>query len=76
MRVISGGSGGGGGGGITELTGDVTGGGTGSVAVTLATSGVDAGIYTNPTLVVDAKGRVTGAADGAGVDEVLLWLGI
>lgn len=60
----------GGGSGITQLTGDVTAGpGSGSVAATLATSGVVAATYGDATHVaqvtVDAKGRVTGAANVA-----------
>jgi len=56
-------SGGGGGGGITELTGDVTASGTGSVAATLAsvtTAQANVGSATAiPVLSVDEKGRVT-----------------
>ena len=42
---------------ITNLTGDVTATGPGSVAATLSTTGVTAGSY--PKVTVDAKGRVT-----------------
>lgn len=56
-------AGGGGGDGITELTGDVTASGTGSVAATLAsvtTAQSNAGSATAiPVLSIDAKGRVT-----------------
>lgn len=51
---------------ITALTGDVTATGPGSVTATLANSGVTAATYTNATITVDAKGRVTSAANGAG----------
>lgn len=54
------------GGGITELTGDVTAGpGSGSQAATLASTGVTPGTYTNATVTVDGKGRVTSASSGA-----------
>ena len=53
--------------GITELTGDGTAIGPGSAVLTLAAAGVVAGTYGDATNVgqftVDAKGRVTAAAD-------------
>ncbi len=48
------------------ISGDASGSGTTSIPLTLSNSGVTAGTYTNATVTVDAKGRVTSASSGSG----------
>ncbi|AEG49169.1 hypothetical protein Sphch_1481 [Sphingobium chlorophenolicum L-1] len=47
-----------------DLTGDIT--TSGGTTTTLSNSGVTPGTYTNPNIVVDAKGRVTAASSAPG----------
>lgn len=50
--------------GPMTFTGDVTGTGTGTVALTLATVAGVAGTYSRPNITVDSKGRVTAISSG------------
>ena len=49
-----------------NVSGDVTGSGSNAIVTTLTNSGVTPGTYSSANIIVDAKGRITSASNGAG----------
>jgi hypothetical protein len=59
---------------VLSTTGDATGTslpGTGSIPLTLANTTVTPGAYQNANIIVDSKGRLTGAIPGTNISEIL-----
>lgn len=55
----------------SNLTGDVT--TSNGAAISLSATGVVAGTYSNPNIIVDAKGRITAASCGSGGGTDTAW---